>query len=45
MRKLLILIVLSIGIIKNYLNYDEQKLENFEEAIKNLKNKNWDKNL
>jgi FlaA1/EpsC-like NDP-sugar epimerase len=33
----------SIGIIKNYLNYDEKKLENFEEAIKNLKNKNWDK--
>ena len=35
---------LGLGVIKNELDYDEKKLNNFEDAIKQIKlNKNWDK--
>ena len=35
---------MSIGVIKNVTNYDEEKLKNFEKVIKKLKfSKSWDK--
>ena len=35
---------LGLGVIKNELDYDEKQLNNFEDAIKQIKlNKNWDK--
>ena len=35
---------MRLGVIKNELDYDERQLNNFEDAIKQIKlNKNWDK--